>query len=77
MQYHILYNIEVLKMDDFLEGFQAEQAKIVVLGTGGAGSNTVARLTEMGISGAVAIAANTDAKHLAVTKAHKKILLGK
>jgi len=31
----------------------------------------------MDIQGAVTIAANTDARHLAVTKAHKKILLGK
>jgi cell division protein FtsZ len=31
----------------------------------------------MGIDGASTIAANTDAKHLAVTRAHKKILLGR
>jgi len=30
----------------------------------------------MDIQGAVTIAANTDARHLAVTKAHKKILIG-
>ncbi len=53
------------------------QAKIVVVGTGGAGCNTVSRLYEMGIEGAEIIAMNTDAKHLAITKAHKKILLGK
>ncbi|MBI2076497.1 MAG: cell division protein FtsZ [Candidatus Aenigmarchaeota archaeon] len=63
-------------MED-VENFQVEQARIVVVGAGGAGSNTVNRLTEMGIQGAATVAANTDARHLAVTKAHRKILLGR
>ncbi len=53
------------------------KARIVVVGIGGAGCNTVTRLYEMGVEGAEIIAMNTDAKHLAITKAHKKILLGK
>lgn len=53
------------------------KAKIMVVGCGGAGSNTVSRLTEMGASGADIIALNTDAKHLSITKAHKKLLIGK
>ena len=60
-----------------LDNFQVEQAHIVVMGCGGGGSNTVNRLTEMGITGAATVAANTDAKHLSVTKAGKKILLGR
>lgn len=60
-----------------LENFQTEQAHIVVMGCGGGGCNTVNRLTEMGIAGATTVAANTDAKHLAITKASKKILLGR
>lgn len=63
-------------MDD-LENFKVEQAHIVVMGCGGGGCNTVTRLTNMGIAGATTVAANTDAKHLAVTAAHKKILLGR
>lgn len=63
-------------MDD-VESFQVQQARIMVIGCGGGGCNTVNRLTEMGISGAEAIAANTDAKHLASIKAHKKVLLGR
>ena len=59
------------------ETFEAHQAKIMVFGCGGGGCNTITRLTEMGIAGAVTIAANTDAKHLTVTKANSKILLGK
>jgi len=53
------------------------KAKIMVIGCGGAGCNTVTRLTEMGASGADIIALNTDAKHLSITKAHKKLLIGK
>ena len=63
-------------MDD-VENFQVEEARIVVVGTGGAGCNTVNRLTEMGIEGAATVAANTDARHLTITKAHRKILLGR
>ncbi len=59
------------------EVFDAYQAKIMVVGCGGGGCNTVSRLKDMDIQGALTIAANTDAKHLAVTRAHKKILIGK
>ncbi|MEM3627537.1 MAG: cell division protein FtsZ [Candidatus Bathyarchaeia archaeon] len=50
--------------------------RIVVLGIGGAGNNTVTRLMEMGMDGAECIAVNTDASHLSVSKAHRKILIG-
>jgi len=63
--------------DDEIASFQAAQARIVVMGCGGGGCNTVNRLTEMGIRGASTIAMNTDARHLATVKAHKKILIGK
>jgi cell division protein FtsZ len=49
----------------------------MVLGCGGGGCNTITRLKDMNIQGAVTIAANTDAKHLSVVRAHKKILIGK
>ncbi len=65
-------------MDRELAEFQSHQAKIIVIGAGGAGSNTITRLTEMGIAGATTVAINTDARHLLQsTKAHKKILIGK
>jgi len=56
---------------------QMHKAKIMVIGCGGAGCNTVSRLTELGAAGADIIALNTDAKHLSITKAHKKLLIGK
>jgi len=63
--------------NDEIANFQVEQARIMVVGCGGGGTNTINRLTEMGITGAATVAANTDAKHLAVIKAQKKILLGR
>ncbi len=53
------------------------EAKIAVIGVGGAGCNTVTRLTDLGIDTAETIAVNSDKKHLEITRAHKKHLLGK
>src|SRR3989440_2065053 len=50
---------------------------IKIVGCGGGGSNTVNRCSEAGISGAQLCAVNTDAKHLLVVHAPKKILIGK
>jgi len=50
--------------------------RIIVLGIGGAGNNTVSRLIESGIVGAECIAINTDIQHLNVTHARHKILIG-
>ena len=62
---------------DQLENFEAHKARIVIVGSGGAGSNTITRLTDKGVNGAITVAANTDAKHLTITHADKKILLGR
>ncbi len=58
-------------------GIEVKDAKIKVVGTGGAGNNSVTRLSELGVYGASTIAINTDAKHLNIAKADKKILIGK
>ena len=50
--------------------------RIVVLGVGGAGNNTVTRLMEMSATSAECIALNTDALHLNASRAHQKILIG-
>jgi cell division protein FtsZ len=52
------------------------QARILVVGCGGAGNNTVKRLMTIGIQGAECVALNTDKQHLAVTTAHRKLLIG-
>lgn len=51
--------------------------RIGVVGVGGQGSNLVNRLFTNGIRSADTIAMNTDANHLNMIKAHKKILIGK
>ena len=53
------------------------QTNIIVLGCGGAGSNTITRMSEEGIEGAALIAINTDAQHLRNTVADTKILIGR
>jgi len=52
------------------------KVRIVIMGVGGAGSNTITRLNALKIGGAETIAANTDAAHLLITAADRKILLG-
>ncbi|MBI5332790.1 MAG: cell division protein FtsZ [Candidatus Aenigmarchaeota archaeon] len=57
--------------------FKSVEPRIVVIGCGGGGSNTVNRLSEIGVSGAATVAVNTDARHLQSTNAQKKILIGR
>jgi cell division protein FtsZ len=73
----IQQNIDYFKQAEEEFGFAVKKARIVVFGCGGAGQNTVTRLTEMGIQGANTVSINTDAKHLTVGKSDKKILIGK
>ncbi|MBN1215252.1 MAG: cell division protein FtsZ [Candidatus Lokiarchaeota archaeon] len=52
-------------------------ANIKIVGTGGAGNNTINRLMNIGIRGAICIAINTDHQHLDMIDSHIKILIGK
>jgi cell division protein FtsZ len=61
--------------DEF--GFDVKAAKILVIGTGGAGNNCVSRLTQIGVQGAGTVAVNTDVKHLSITQAGERVLIGK
>jgi len=47
-----------------------------VLGIGGAGCNIVSWMNEKGVAGANIIALNSDAQHLSVTKAERRLLIG-
>ncbi|NLZ29735.1 MAG: cell division protein FtsZ [Methanomicrobiales archaeon] len=58
--------------DDFLG-----QPRIVIVGCGGAGNNTVNRLYHMQVNGAETIAINTDKQHLDMIQADKRVLVGK
>ncbi len=52
--------------------------RIMVIGTGGAGCNTVNRISSMGVNGAQLVAVNTDKQHLSIINDElTKILIGK
>ncbi|HWG89427.1 MAG TPA: cell division protein FtsZ [Candidatus Thermoplasmatota archaeon] len=53
------------------------EPKIVIVGCGGAGNNTVNRLHKMGVRGAETVAINTDKIHLDIIEADKKLLIGR
>ncbi|MBP2132569.1 cell division protein FtsZ [Methanomicrobium sp. W14] len=53
------------------------QPRIVIVGCGGAGNNTVNRLYHMKVNGAETIAVNTDKQHLEMIQADKRVLVGK
>ncbi|MDR0980403.1 MAG: cell division protein FtsZ [Methanocalculaceae archaeon] len=64
------------EFDDILESLKT---KITVVGCGGGGSNTVARIFEEGVEGAEIYALNTDAQHLSTLRGRvgKRILIGR
>lgn len=56
---------------------ESVNARILVVGVGGAGNNAITRLMEVGVEGAETLAANTDAQDLYFCNSHHKLLLGK
>ncbi len=56
---------------------ESQTTKIKVIGCGGAGNNTINRMSEVGIKGIRTIAINTDAQDLLYTSADQKLLIGK
>lgn len=63
--------------EELRELIASQRTKIRVLGCGGAGNNTINRISEVGIKGIEAIALNTDAQDLLYTTADRKLLIGK
>jgi len=67
---------------NFLEAEKIEavmrmaRPNVAVVGLGGAGSNIVSWIKQRGIAGGKLIAANTDAAHLGITRADRRILMG-
>jgi cell division protein FtsZ len=51
--------------------------RIMIVGCGGAGGNTITRLHKLGVTGANTIAINTDKMALDLVQADKKLLIGK
>lgn len=63
--------------EDLKDILESRKAEIKVVGIGGAGGNTISRMTQVGIVGAHAIAVNTDAQDLLYTDADEKLLIGR
>jgi len=68
------YNPEDEELQKILMGLKTN---IKIIGCGGGGCNTINRMAETGVIGAELIAANTDAQHLLIVKAHRKLILGR
>jgi len=68
---------EQREMDADAEDDEFGDPRIVIIGAGGAGNNTVNRLYNIGVEGAETIAINTDKQHLKMIEADTKILVGK
>lgn len=62
---------------EIMKLLEESQPKILIVGTGGSGNNTVNRIQEIGVTGSRLIAMNTDAQHLLRTRADKRIILGR
>ena len=60
----------------FLDSFTSARPRVLVIGCGGAGGNSVHRLHRIGIHGARTVVVNTDAVHLDSIQADRKILIG-
>lgn len=58
------------------EGLKERKCRIMVLGIGGAGNNTVSRLLESGLIGAECLAVNTDLRDLNSSNVVRKVLIG-
>lgn len=66
------------ELDAELEAMiKRQMARIKVVGVGGAGNNTINRISEIGVKGSEIIAVNTDAQDLLYAIAGKKILIGR
>jgi len=68
---------EQQQMEANTDGDGFGDPRIVIVGCGGAGNNTVNRLYNIGVDGADTIAVNTDKQHLQMIEADTKILVGK
>jgi cell division protein FtsZ len=63
--------------EELLKFIENAKPRIYVVGAGGSGSNTITRLSSIGVHGATLIAMNTDAAHLVKTRSDRKLLIGK
>ncbi len=63
--------------EELREVLEDLRTSIYIVGLGGAGCNTIDRVSEEGIHGAQLIAGNTDAQDLLTIRANRKVLMGR
>ncbi len=63
--------------EELEQALRQARARIMAVGCGGAGGNTISRMMEVGIEGADTLALNTDAQDLLYATADRKILVGR
>ena len=59
-------------MDEEVSTLGVPDPRILIVGCGGSGNNTLNRITHLGVEGAVTVAINTDKQHLDHTRALAK-----
>ena len=64
-------------MDEEVGSLGVPNPRILIVGCGGSGNNTLNRITHLGVEGAVTVAINTDKQHLDHTSALHKLLVGR
>ena len=64
-------------MDDDVSTLGVPNPRILIVGCGGSGNNTLNRITHLGVEGAVTVAINTDKQHLDNTRSLQKLLVGR
>ena len=68
---------EAVMEDETLKAaMEMAKPQVSVIGAGGAGSNIVSWIHKKGVAGGKLIAVNTDAAHLGISKADRRILIG-
>ena len=67
------YNIDQERIDEIA---RMSRPRVAVIGLGGAGCNVVSWIKQRGMTGGRLLALNTDANHLAICKADRRILIG-
>ena len=64
-------------LDYEMGSFGVPNPRILIVGCGGSGNNTLNRITHLGVEGAITVAINTDKQHLDHTRALQKLLVGR
>ena len=64
-------------LNEELSEFGVPNPRLLIIGCGGSGNNTMNRITHLGVEGAVTVAINTDKQHLDHTRAMQKLLVGR